>query len=181
MDSNYVQTCITHLFLINELSKELEKRCMDAINNSLSSWSKEKRDYLIDFVKNTKEGDTTPSDGKNANTSQILSVSNTATDSYIVKTSSDKEAKKKKEFPKRIKTPPLCGVVRSRVSNIQQRIELLSSSSDERTSYKTYKHPRQNTSPSPPDTSTNASDKKYRSIPIGITKTYNMDFSLPRY
>ena len=45
--------------------------------------------------------------------------------------------------------------------------------------YQTYKHPspRQNTSSSPPDTSTNASGKKYRSIPIGITKTYNMDFS----
>jgi len=49
--------------------------------------------------------------------------------------------------------------------------------------YQTYKHPspRQNTSSSPPDTSRNANDKKYRSIPIGITKTYNMDFSLPRY
>ncbi|KAL3777762.1 hypothetical protein ACHAW5_004985 [Stephanodiscus triporus] len=162
-----------------ETIQELEKRCMDAINNSLSSWSKEKRDYLIDFVKNTKEGDTTPSDGKNANTCHILSVSNTATDSCFVKTSSDEEAKKKKEFPKRIKTLPACGIVRSRVSNIQQRIELLSSSSDDSSSYQTYKHPRQNTSSSPLDTSTNASDKKYRSIPIGITKTYNKDFSLP--
>ena len=84
-----------------------------------------------------------------------------STESFFDESLLNEEVKKAKGSPKSRKNPPEYGVVRSRVSNIQKRVEFSSSSSDEGGSQQTYTHPRVCvTSP-------------HRSIPIGIAKTYN--------
>ena len=79
-----------------------------------------------------------------------------STESFFVETLLNNKAKKAKESSKRT-----CGVVRSRVSNIQKRIQFPSASFDEGGSHQIYKHPRV------------CMTAPHRSIPIGIAKTYN--------
>jgi len=84
-----------------------------------------------------------------------------STESFFVESLLNEEVKKAKGSPESGKNPPEYGVVRSRVSNINKRVEFSSSSSDEGGSQQTYKHPRV------------CVTSLHRSIPIGIAKTYN--------